>query len=286
VARRGRSGVGSRPRARADSAVVPFPRTRPVDRLELARVVPSGRSILVGLAVLALGGVAYAVAHVTSLFAVEAVVVADAPAPVAGEVRRVLESARGQSLLAVDLESLRFRVESLPTVAEVTFDRSFPHTLAAVLVPEQPAAVLRQGASSWLASARGRVMGTLERGARPRLPRVWLGRGIPIRVGSTLRGDAGAAVSAVAPLAGSRLPMAVASVRAVGGELTLELRSGLEVRLGDGADLPLKLAVAAAVAPKLPGDTTYVDVSIPKWPVAGSALNSQVEVESEGSTLP
>jgi cell division septal protein FtsQ len=220
------------------------------------------------------------------LFAVEAIVVAQAPAPVANAVRGELESVRGQSLLAVDLDRMRARVESLPTVAEVYFDRAFPHTLAVTVVPERPAAVLRQGSASWLASARGRVMGTLERRARLGLPRIWLGRGVAVDVGRTLRGDAAAAVNAVAPLADSTLQLPVASAKAAAGELTLKLRSGLEVRLGDGANLPLKLAVAAAVVPKLAEDASYLDVGIPKWPVAGPVLNSQVEVENQPSSTP
>ena len=65
-------------------------------------------------------------------------------------------------------------------------------------------------------------------------------------------------------------------------ELTLRLRSGLEMRLGEPVDVALKLAVAARVIPLLDADTTYLDVAVPERPVAGT-LNSQVEVE--GSTL-
>lgn len=82
------------------------------------------------------------------------------------------------------------------------------------------------------------------------------------------------------------LRVAVASVVAERGELTLVLRSGLELRLGDGSDLPLKLEVARQVLPQIAGSSGYLDVSVPNRPVAGETLDSQVEVEGSASTVP
>jgi len=64
----------------------------------------------------------------------------------------------------------------------------------------------------------------------------------------------------------------------------LRLRSGLEVRLGDASQLPLKLAVTAHVLPLLVAGTTYLDVAVPDRPVAGQTLESQVEVKAQSST--
>jgi cell division protein FtsQ len=286
VARGERPGTGSRLRARAETAVVPFPRSGRGGRLELHRLAPSGRSLAVCATLIALAGCGWLVARTTSLFAVDTVVVSGAPPAVAREVDAAVAEARGRSLLAVDVERLRARVEAVPSVASAEFDRAFPHTLAVRVVPERPVAVLRQGADSWLASARGRVMGTLERGARPALPRVWLGQSVAIRVGGLLSGDPAAAVRAVAPLADRTLPVRVASVRATADELTLTLRSGVEVRLGDGSQLPFKLAVTARILPSLGEDDAYLDVAVPKRPVAGPSLDSQVEGETQPSTQP
>ena len=77
----------------------------------------------------------------------------------------------------------------------------------------------------------------------------------------------------------------MSSVTATADALTLRLRSGLEIRLGDALDVPLKLAVAARVIPLLDADTAYLDVAVPERPVAGS-LNSQVEVDASPSTTP
>src|SRR3990172_5613286 len=48
-----RTEPGSRGRARTASAVVPLPQHATGDRLDLARLVPSGRSLLVGFALVA-----------------------------------------------------------------------------------------------------------------------------------------------------------------------------------------------------------------------------------------
>jgi cell division septal protein FtsQ len=276
--------VGSRPRVRAGSAVASFPRLRPGIRLGLHRVAPSARSVALGLLLVLLAGGMWLAARTTSLFAVEQVEVRGADAAVAADVRSALNESEGRSLLELDLPSLEGRLEAIPTVADATLDRAFPHRLAVVVVPERPVAVLRQGADSWLASARGRVMATLARGTRPALPRIWLGRGASPRLGAVLAGDPAAAVHAVAPLAGSGLPVNVASVRATTDELTLVLRSGLEVRLGDGSQLPLKLAVAARILPSLTSEPGYLDVAVPERPVASETLNSQVEGETQTST--
>ena len=200
--------------------------------------------------------------------------------------RQALAPAVGESLLEVDLAELARRVESVPMVAAASFDRGFPHTLRIDVVPEVPVAVLRQGSSSWLVAAGGRVVADLGRGARPGLPRIWLKRDVEIRVGERVGGLQLQAVNAVAPLRSQPLPVAVGSVVATREEVTLVLRTGLELRLGDGSDLPVKLEVARHVLPELAGARGYLDLSVPERLVASESLNSQVEVDPAGSTLP
>jgi hypothetical protein len=52
--------------------------------------------------------------------------------------------------------------------------------------------------------------------------------------------------------------------------LLFRLRSGLEIRLGRPADVRLKLAIARRALRGLPSGTTYLDVSVPERPVAGT----------------
>jgi len=276
----------SRPRAPAESAVVPIERSRVGDRLELARIAPSGRSLVTGLLILLSAVGLYAAARTTSAFAVEQIAVEGAPPEVAAQVRKALAPAVGESLLGLDLAELAYRAESVPMVAGAFFDRGFPHTLRIAVVPEVPVAVLRQGSSSWLAAAGGRVVAELGRGTRPSLPRIWLKRDVEIRLGERVGGLQLKAVAAVAPLRSQPLPVAVGSVVATREELTLVLRTGVELRLGDGSDLPVKLEVARHVLLKLAGAHGYLDLSVPERPVAGESLNSQVEVESMNSMVP
>ena len=268
----------ARPRARAASAA-----SIPRDRLELARFAPSGRSVATGLLILAAALGAYGLARGTSAFAVEAIAVHGAPKGVAAQVDEVLAHVEGRSLLALDVPALEAAVEEVPAVASVTFDRGFPHTLNVEVVPEIPVAVARQGTAAWLVAASGRVIAPLERGARPGLPRIWLQRDVELDAGFSLVGAPLRAARAVAPLSGARLPR-VASVRSDESQLTLVLRSGVEVRLGDGSDRLLKLTIARRILPSLVGTGGYVDVSVPARPVASSTLNSQVEVETPTST--
>ena len=285
VASGGRVERGSRPRARAASVVVPHARRITGERLDLARLVPSGRSLGIALLIVAGAAVAWVGARETGVFSVRTVDVAGAPPAVAQQVRRALAPERGTSLLKVDLDASRQLVEALPTVESVRFDRAYPHTLRVVVVPERPVAVVRQGADSYLVAESGRVMAVAERRIRPALARIWVDRTVKLRVGAPTEGDLRTAVAAVAPLAGSRFPGRVSSVTATQEALTLRLRSGLEVRLGDAVDVPLKLAVAARVIPLLDAGTPYLDVAVPERPVAGT-LNSQVEVYGVPSTTP
>lgn len=236
-----------------------------------------------------LGGAlgAWLVARETGVFAVRAVAVTGAPRAVQDDVRRALADTLGDSLLAVDLDRGRVAVEAIPAVRSVRFDRAYPHTLRVAVVPERPVAIVRRGKESFLVSARGRVIETVPRGTTPGLARIWVPAGIPIEPGQIVEGDLRLAVRAVAPLAGRRFPSRVTSVRVSETDLTLRLRSGLELRLGAPIETELKLAVARRLVPELRPGTTYLDVSVPDRPVAGTAISDpQVEVETSPSTSP
>jgi cell division septal protein FtsQ len=159
----------------------------------------------------------------------------------------------------------------VPGVQSATYDRAFPNTLRVVVVPERPVAVIRQGASAWLVSARGRVLRALVRGAAKALPRIWLPRSADVQVGATVAPDEGGqAAAALATARSVGFRGRVRDVSTTAGSLVFSLRSGLQLRLGDEHDLALKLAVAARILPLVRG-AAYLDVSLPARPVAGSA---------------
>jgi cell division protein FtsQ len=282
-----RADGGRRRPARTAGVVVPFARQGRDGRLDFARLVPTARSLLIAFALLAGATLSYVAARETSMFAVREIRIEGASPSVVKQVERALAETRGESLLVVDLAAARSAVQSVPTVAWATFDRAFPHTLAVRVGPERPVAVVRQGAAAYVVSARGRVVARVRRGTRPALARIWVPSGsADLAPGATVTGDLRTAITAVSPLAGRRFPSRVVSVQAADDALTLRLRSGLEIRLGDATDVSLKLVVARRVIPLLRPGSRYLDVSVPERPVAGTTLYSQVEVEGEISSSP
>ena len=264
----GRSVRGSRRQVAAASDVVPFPRGAAGARLDLVRFVPSGRSLGVSLAVLVVAGVAYWVAYSTSVFAVERVEVRGAPPQLAREVQAATRDLVGSSLVAVDAEAVEGTLRALPTIAGVSVDRAFPHTLVVKVAPERPVAVVRRGRSSWLVTGAGKVIRPIETGTERSFPRLWLAKGTGIRLGGSVPAGWLPATRALAEAHSVGLGSRVKGIRPQGDELTLVLRRGTEIRLGRPTEVGLKLTVAAKVLALVDSGTSYVDVSVPQRPVA------------------
>jgi len=260
-----------RPQPRARAAVVPLPVGACAGAYRLA---PTGRSVVIGLVLAALAALGYVAARETGVFAVRTIEVEGVSPALARDVRAALQPLQGRSLLKLEAADVSRLATALPRVAGVSYDRSFPNTLVVRVEPEQPLAVLRRGGASWVVSRSGRVIATLTRGARPGLPRIWLPQKDEISLGSTLGGGAGAEeIAALSPLHAAGLDGRVLTVRVVGRQITYVVRGGLELRVGGGDDLALKLAIARRIlaGAHLSG---YLDVSVPERPVAGG--NSQV----------
>jgi cell division protein FtsQ len=248
--------------------------TRPA--LDLARILPSGRSIIVGFVLLAGGVLAYVAARQTSAFALRTVEVRGAPPALERKVRAALSPLQGHSLLSIDGTDIERRLMEIPAVGAASHDRSFPHTLRIFVAAERPAAVLRSGARAWLVSARAKVLAPLGR-PLPNLPRIWAGPALAPEIGFVAADGTvkrAAALIARASRAEPALTKRVATIRWQDSRLTFVLRSGIELRLGSAAHLPLKLAVATRLLRLLPRAErqriAYLDLSVPTRPVAGS----------------
>lgn len=237
-------------------------------RAWLAGFVPTRRSLALGLGVLAFALGSYLIARESSLFAIDRIEVRGGSRQVARQVHGALASLVGKPLVGLDGSAVLRRVDALPTVASATYDRDFPHTLRIAVVPERPAAVLRRGPDSWLVSSRGRVMEILPSRALPHLPRIWIAAHTPVQTGAELTAASEAAAAHAAGLAGA-FGARVASVSDTNGSVVFHLRSGLELVLGEGGDIKLKVAVATRLLTMLPSGSTYLDVSIPGRPVSG-----------------
>jgi len=239
--------------------------------------VPSGRSVGVGLALLVVAFAAYFGARTMPVFAVRQIEVAGGSPLAREQAADALRPVIGASLLEVDSTLLERRLTQVPQVASVHFDRDFPHTLRVFVVPEHPVLLLRRGRAGWVVSARGRVMRSVTNTRTTSLPRMWVPPRTKVVVGSMLDARSGGVAPTIfGPLAAARFPAHVQFVRDGARELTLVLRSRMEVRLGNIEDLRLKLAIARRILLAVgaqPGG--YVDVSVPERPVVRPA-ESQV----------
>jgi len=267
--------VAARPRTTARVAQLPAR-----SLFDLRRFAPSPRSIVLGIALVAISVGAYEGARRTSVFAVDAVQVTGATPIVEEQVRTALRPIVGKSLLDVDAATLDRRLAAVPYVKSVAFDRSFPHTLKVVVTPEQAVLLLRRrGGEGWVVSASGRVLRRVRNTRISRLPRAWVPADAHVTVGATLAEDNGAiAAAAVATVAAAHFPERPRFVRTSDGILTLVLHTGTQIRLGDLSDARLKLAIARRILRVTGGDIIggYVDVSVPERPVVAPA-HPQVE---------
>jgi cell division septal protein FtsQ len=258
---------------RVAAATLPWPARWPEvrPRAWLARFVPTRRSLVLGFGILAFALGAYVLARETSLFAISRIEVRGGSPRVARQVHQALASLVGTPLVGLDGSVVVRRVDALPTVVRARYDRAFPHSLRITIVPERPAAVLRRGPDSWLVSARGRVIERLPSAADPSLPRIWVSGRTPVRNGAEVA-EAGAGSAARAVGRAGAFAARVAAASYVDGALVFHLRSGIELLLGDGREVKVKVAVAARALAVLPTGSTFLDVSVPGRVVSGAGL--------------
>jgi cell division protein FtsQ len=259
-----------KPRSRP--AVLALPKRRVLVPIRIARFLPSGRSLLIGFGLLGLAVGGYVLARETSMFAVRQMEVTGARPGVVRRVDEALAPLAGQSLLSVDAAAIDARLQQLPDVSLLSYDRDFPHTARIVVSAERPVAVLRRGTDAWLVTERGRVLRRVDDPAALSLPRIWVADSSVPSEGALLADDAGlgpALALGRVLTANPRVFAEVGQVREVEGELALVLRGGQEIRLGDAEDIPLQLAVAQRVLDLVEWQAHYVDVSVPERAVVG-----------------
>jgi cell division septal protein FtsQ len=236
----------------------------------------------IAAAAAALLALLYLAARETPLFAVRTVEITGGSEAVRKAVREAAQPAEGESLIALDVNSLVRELEALPSVRSASYDRAFPSTLRLFVRPELAIGIVRLGPDRWVVSERGRIIRRYVTGSRERYPRFEL-PGRPNVVPGAFLTDPGARVVlgalAVVP---KNFPARIQMVRLEGGRLTMDLRApwgGPELRLGEAVDVKAKLAVAAVVLRSLsadaPSSVGYVDVSLPERTVVGT--NPQVE---------
>lgn len=267
--------MAGRRRTTARTAALPARRGLPESR----QLLPSGRSVAAGLALLVLAVGGYVAARQTSIFAVRSIEVRGGTPDLRAQVRAALAGEAGASLLSVDGRTLGRRIAAISGVRSFTYDRAFPHTLRVVIARELPVLVVRRvpGKDAYLVAASGKVIRALAHPRLTHLPRLWVKDIVDIRAGDVLPPALAGAATALAAVRGASLPGGVSTVLAGRDELTLVLSGGLQVRLGDPGDVRLKLAIARRIIAATGAAATgsgYLDVSLPERPVLSS--NSQV----------
>jgi cell division protein FtsQ len=241
------------------------------------RVVRRRAGLALALAVAVLG-LLYLGARETSVFSLDTVEVEGVHGTVRGAVLHEVEGLRGTSLVTLDGSALLRRLEALPTVHAVTYDRAFPHTLRLTVEPERPVAVVNTDGAAWIVSVHGRVISRVPPGETPGLPRMRYPEGATLQAGQVVSDGPTKTVLAAVAAAPKRfrLPLHIGSLE--DGELTFKLigEGGTRplLKLGEPVDVTVKLQVAALVLRKLDPEEraalTYLDVSLPDRPVAST----------------
>lgn len=204
----------------------------------------------------------------SDVFAVERVTTTPVGHVSTEQIAAATADVRGANLLALSVGPIEDSLSALPYVRSAQVLRRFPDTLEVRVVEHVPAARLEAGDGSvWLVSEDGRVLEKKRTGALPlfhtegdlslepgqQLP-PWVTDALPIAaLAAELPDDAG-------------LP-ALERVRvALTGEVVLDLKDGLELRLGEPVQLKQKLTVGAAIIQQYLRDgkrLLYVDASVP-----------------------
>jgi cell division protein FtsQ len=175
--------------------------------------------------------------------------------------------ARGVSLLKVSTAAIEEALLELPYVRTVHVYRSFPHCLEIRLEEYEPVARLRVSArKAWLMAEDGRLLE--KSGVEDYLPLVVSATPISAEAGETAPQGVLAALPVAVMLAGPEVAAGLPAVEeirvAAGGEVTVRLAGGTELRLGSPVDLKQKMTVATSIIQEYLRDgktLEYVDAS-------------------------
>jgi cell division protein FtsQ len=222
---------------------------------------------------LAFAGVAIVLAAIflfwireSSLFSVDKVEVTGVTVNQEQVYAALSNEAAKMTTLHVRQEKLRDAVSGFPTIQAIKVDANPPHDLKIEVIERPGVAVVESGGERIPVSAEGYLLRGMPAG----------GDLIPVELSQKVSGSQllGSDVDQARLLAALpdelRKGVAGARVDADAGGVVIDLRIGIELRMGDGGEADAKWAAAAAVLaePDL-GSPGYIDVSVPERPVAG-----------------
>lgn len=220
----------------------------------------------------------------SSLVAVQRVSVVGAGGPDAGQIRAALRVAgRGMTTLDVNMSALRTAVSPFPVVKDLRVSTHFPHGMVIRVIEQVPVAVV-------VADGRRIAVagdGTLLRDAR-------LGASLPLLAVRLLPGGTRVtdprtlSVLAVLGAAPWQLLGHVTTASSTANHgVVLDLRQGPRLYFGDTTLLAAKWIAADDVLADPGSDgASYVDVTDPYRPAAGTASATSATAASGGSSAP
>ncbi|MFH0916751.1 MAG: FtsQ-type POTRA domain-containing protein [bacterium] len=204
----------------------------------------------------------------SDVFAVKRVTATAVEHVTPSEISRATADARGVSLLRLSTSAIAERLAELPYVRSVEVYRRFPNTLDIRLVEYEPAARLRaEDGDLWLLAGDGRA---LEKSAATGLPVVVPDVHVSPLAGKRVPNQIIAALPVAALLRSedraTSLPPVDRIVVSPTGQVTVVLKDGAELRLGEPVQLKQKLMVASTIIEQYLRDgkqLEYVDARVP-----------------------
>jgi cell division septal protein FtsQ len=204
----------------------------------------------------------------SSLVAVSDVQVEGAGGPDRDRIVEALtQAASDMTTLHVDRQALRDAVAGFPTVASVSADPSFPHSLTIRVNERQPVLIAGQGDNEVPVAGDGQLLPGVE--AEGGLPRLAIDA---LPASGRLTGDPLAQARAVGAAPDALRPLIEGVAFSGDYGIVLTMRGGIELRFGGGGSLDRKWsAVAATLADPQLTSLTYLDVRVPERPALGGA---------------
>jgi cell division protein FtsQ len=168
-----------------------------------------------------------------------------------------------------NMRAAQRRIESIPYVKSAQMHRSLPATLSIEITERSPEAVIVTGQGTAMIDADRRVLET--DGLYPEeLPRIWLRLEEPVAPGRFLKDPRIARLQRDYQVLRKNDVLAHGLQLNRGTELTVQLRSGVRLMLGQDGDLAAKAALVQPILHQIEGklqEVTALDLRAPKTPV-------------------
>jgi cell division protein FtsQ len=202
----------------------------------------------------------------SSLVAVSDVRIEGAGGADSQRIEAALTRAAGDmTTLHVDDQALRDAVADFPTVASVSADPSFPHSLTIQVSERQPVLIAVQGDNDVPVAGDGRLLPGVE--AKAGLPHLAVDA---LPASGRLSGDPLSQARAIGAAPDALRPLVEGVAFSGDYGIVLTMRGGIELRFGGGGSLDRKwAAVAATLADPQLTSLSYLDVRVPERPAVG-----------------